>query len=1578
MEDRQSKTQDSGRHQEDTKDSIKESSSSVPSLTPLTCTSSRPDFTQTISPCPVIGGSTNPPEGGNNAKWTTVANGQPPSAVSQRYMPREVPPRFRNQQEPKVLLKRGQPPLSCMLLGGGQGGDVTPSTNASTSDPSDATVSLHSSSDASATPTYANYSWGLGPEGQSSAQGMDNIDSSDTEKWPSLSKSGRLESSWSSDQRASSPICEYSEASAVVGASSRSEIKESIKGADQSFNSKVPSSAGDQEGSRGLNPNYSPPSWSGPVQDDPDGGLLTNTASEESPPTPLSPAGALSQTLSNNKECIMGDWAELKAGPNVVNSKDDGVNLDAWDTGEEQVKRGSDTAGDNRTVGDESSVGTTGISQGEMGVTNEQASTGWTSDSVGTSREDSSVFATSSVTSRDDNQKGVNVWDGLEKESARGESSRDGMHIQSPLTSQTSNPEEALQTMINRTNLDPKVLCNTGWGKTQIKQSVAWNVENVVCNVEEDTSRHKEGWKGTGDAPFSSSKKQEGMEVSHDQRWGGEGQKWDERTVVKRDGWGMHGEVGTGHKGGGWGEAQDNDSTCRREGAEWDQGSRSEWRQTTPLPEAGGWKETRSSDSNNQGEGLWGSSEKEGHQSGGWGGVNVKQHQGWGEKHLPSQIPNKQTALKTQNQPQQQSQTQQQMPGHPKALQDRGQPGGPEGQSKGSGWTCGPIPEISSVVEPSGWEEPSPQSISRNMEIDDGTSAWGDPSRYKNKNVNLWDKKSSQTQQQSCQSSVTQSSGRQTGAPPKNPVSATWGHGGSGSPDQSVDNGAAAWGKSVDAPASWGDSEEPGKAGVWGISHSRPTKSGSKSMQEGWADESSPASRHSSWEEEDGGTGVWGSRGSQSSMSTYNSGSWNQNHGGRRHSTRSPVKGNSGDSWATPMTRQFSNMGIMDEDSSMSQERQDKRGMNDGDMRRGGRAGGAFRSQNSKEITPGDSGPYLDKTGGHAMFGSGGIAQQRGVHQAGVHPLNRSPVMRAQVPQFLPPQVAGPMLKPMAPPSGGMFPPQLSPQHIAMLGGVHPHMQQFQLACQLLLQQQQQQQQFLNQRKFPAPPRPQHDQQQLARIMAILQQQQGLGGGKLPSSPMGGPISKHPDTPPLHHLNKQPDVSLHAAMGGPEMHNKPSTAFTGFAGASDLDSLIGSSGGLKDGGSVQSRFKWMMDGSSLTPSPPEPTLHNGPVKLSGGSSYSQYDVLGGSWHRSSGVKVDTSPVNPTWPPEFQPGVPWKGVPSPEPDPYMTPAGLLGTSVLTDTEHHLLQDNTGSNSLNTRLPSPGAWPYSTSDPTHTVHASAKYSELKSSWPPEPIGHGKSWRTNRNSSHLPRPPPGLTSQKQAWSGEGPRMPRVWGGGANTQELPFKPEWSDGGAGKSWLLLRNLTPQIDGSTLKTICLQHGPLLTFHLGLTQGSALIRYCSPHEAAKAQSALHMCVLGNTTILAEFMSDDEVMRYFTHSQTTGVTGSPDGSSGSDPTSREGGGSDEGAAVRMASAGWQGLDVSGGSGPEGPGLALLSQWSNSTEEGAGKGFWGGVAPGYHGSNSSSLWATSQLEDGPAGLLPGNLLGGGTDSL
>uniref|UniRef100_A0A8C1U021 Trinucleotide repeat containing 6B n=1 Tax=Cyprinus carpio TaxID=7962 RepID=A0A8C1U021_CYPCA len=1408
--------------------------------------------------------------GGNNAKWTAVANGQPPSVVSQCYMPREVPPRFHNQQEPKVLLKRGQPPLSCMLLGGGNGGDPAPQLplqeQADASDPTVDSVSMYLSSDASATPTYANYTWGLSSGCQPSTQGMDK-DNSDVEKWP------RPEDSWNSDQTphsarsrmdesdglrmdSSSQLSEYAEASAVGGASSQSENKESIKGVNQHFSSKVSMLSGDEEDTQGLKPNSNP--------DDPDG--ANHNASEESTPTPLSPTSAVYQTLCKNEERITGDWLELQARPNHggVSSKV------LWDAEEVPVGKRIDAVAGSSSEG-------TGISQGvwdgDMVGSNKQAATGWTSDlAVGASKEDvrgisevstdslqdSSMFA-NSVASRDDNQKAVDDWDGSEEKSTGRESNEDGMHasnlVQSLSRSQTLHPEEALQSMINHTNLDPKVLCNTGWGKTQIKQSVAWDFEgdsgNVGWDVEVHTDRSKEGWQDARDLSSSKMQKQEVGQVGGVQGWPGHGDK----------------SIGMGCKGSGWGEDQNVDDTCRREGTGWNQGGGNEW---TPLPEGGGWNAERDSDSKNQDEGLWGSSEESGQRSGGWGGSSVKPHQGWGEKLLPSQIPNKQAALKTQNQkPQQQSQIQQQMPGYPKELEERGRPGDTDDQSKGSGWTCGPIPQVPSVVEPSGWEEPSPQSISRKMEIDDGTSAWGDPSRYSSRTVSLWDKKTNSSQDQQ------QLSGRQAAALSKNSVPATWARS-SGPSDPSVDSSTSAWGKSFDG---WGESSEQGKGGEWGNSHSHSTKSGSKSMQEGWGDEGSNVSRHSSWEEEDGGTGVWGSRGTQSN--TYSSGGWGQGQGSRRLNVKSPLKGNSGDSWVSPVTRQFSNMNVTDEDCSMSHDsRQDRRGMNDGEMRRGGRTGGAYRSQPSKEMPCGETGPYLDKVGGHSMFGSGGIPPLRGMHQAGVHPLNPSPGIRAQVPhQFLPPQVPGPMLKPMAPPSGGIFPPQLSPQHIAMLSGIHPHMQQFQLACQLILQQQQQQQ-FLNQRKFPPPVRQQHDPQQLARIMAILQQQQqqGAGGPKLSPPPMGGQVPKHPDA----HLHPLGMNAHKPAMGGSELHSKAPAAFTG------------------------------------------------PVKHAGGSSFSQYDVLGGSWHRSPGGKVDASPANPTWPPEFQPGVPWKGIqsPEPEPDPYMSPAGLLGSSVLGHTEHHLLQDNT-----------------------------AKYSEQKSSWPPEPIGHGKSWRTNRNPSHLPRPPPGLSSQKQPWSGEGPWMPRTWGGGASPLESPFKTEWSDGGAsaGKSWLLLRNLTPQI---------LMFLKVSFFNCGFDQINAMMVCITM-----------MCVLGNTTILAEFMSEEEVTHYFTHSQAAGVAGSPEGSPGSDLVPREGERPLSSGADGDVAVGWQGLDVTAGSTVEAPGLALLSQWSNSAGEGAGKGVWGGVALGYHG---GSLWGAPQLEDGTAGLLPGNLLGGGTDNL
>lgn len=44
-----------------------------------------------------------------------------------------------------------------------------------------------------------------------------------------------------------------------------------------------------------------------------------------------------------------------------------------------------------------------------------------------------------------------------------------------------------------------------------------------------------------------------------------------------------------------------------------------------------------------------------------------------------------------------------------------------------------------------------------------------------------------------------------------------------------------------------------------------------------------------------------------------------------------------------------------------------------------------------------------------------------------------------------------------------------------------------------------------------------------------------------------------------------------------------------------------------------------------------------------------------------------------------------------------------------------------------------------------------------------------------------------------------------------------------------------QIDGSTLRTLCMQHGPLQSFHLYLHQGFALAKYSTQQEATKVST-----------------------------------------------------------------------------------------------------------------------------------------------
>ncbi|XP_061611073.1 trinucleotide repeat-containing gene 6B protein isoform X2 [Phyllopteryx taeniolatus] len=1523
-------------------------------------------------------------------------------------------------------------------------------------------------------------------------------------------------------------------------------------------------------------------------------------------------------------------WGSAGTGANDSQTRE---SQGGWGTSEVEKGASSVDWGGN-------SSGTTGASPGD--VTGGACSSN--SSSSGCSTAGNPPVTSNAMNRAWDNQKGegdTGEWS-EGGHGARGGSLSSGGNSRSERETNGSRPrrpppdtDAALQNLLSRPDLDPRVLSNTGWGQTQIRQNTAWDLDNQAEHSKSahssTSSKHPaslgnssqyssgpriligdsngpgvhppllssagssgEGWEtsssssssggaslsGIAPPPSGPAMSNHGVSQSgtvitagtgggsgshgHNQQgkatgWGAAGMGAVDNQETK--GWGSEewrtsrgnggGWGGLGQQGNpvstGWGGNEERGAVGWKEmggdgrGSGWGSGQKvgpgRDWgeQESKSNSSGGGWEDELKNGGRNSGGdsgvGGWGSWDEDpprrswgvgGTGAGGSGGVTgSKPHQSWSGGNKMHQMPNSQsgsiTGLQAQLQ-QQQSQPRNQPPQLQQGLDQGAMQGGggrkpiSQTQNQSSGWTSGPIPAGhglgGSGSEPSGWEEPSPQSLSRKNEIDDGTSAWGDPTHYNYKPVNLWDKNSTPAGQQPHGQGQTQQQ-QQQGPPPSTqqlnrpaagpggsrdfntghgqgkaaPIG-TSGWGGTPPASPTVDNGTTAWGKPTEATSGWGEPDDAGGKTGWGNPPPNPIKSGSKSMQDSWGDKegSVTASRHSSWEEEEEGGSMWNSTGSQGSGSSWGQGSnggWGQSHNVKKPSNKGPLKVGGGDSWMSPINRQFSNMGLMNDDPSgpnidlppgTLQEKKmdmDKRSMGmmdyNGDMRKGRGGGGsmAYRSPVSKEAAPGDAVSFYDK-GGHSLLGSsGGMSQPR--HQPNVPPMNQSPGIRAQVPhQFLSPQVPGSMLKQMPPPSGsmggvggvggvagvgGVFPPQLSPQHIAMLSSIYPPHIQFQLACQLLLQQQQQPQQQLlqNQRKFTPNVRQQADPQQLARIMAILQQQRqqqqvgSLGGSvKLSPSHHGGSGAK------LHGADSLPHQNLAGSVA--DLHPKTLGPYSGFSSGVNLPGLdlggpvVGGPGGIKDMGGQQSRFKWMMEGhSSLDTSSPENAFHkNGPVapmKMPGGSPYSQYDMIVGdaqgntNWHRTPG-KMSTKPTTTSsWPPEFQPGVPWKGIDrvDPESDPYMTPGSMMGNTVspgLNDTEHQLLQDNTDSiPPLNTLLPSPGAWPYSASDPLNNAHNSAKYTDYKTGWPPEPIGH-KSWKASRGSSQvqLSRPPPGLASQKQIsptpWSGGAPRLAgRGWSSGSGTACSA----WSDGSSREGcWLVLSNLTPQIDGSTLRTICMQHGPLLTFHLGLTQGSALIRYGSKQEAAKAQSALHMCVLGNTTILAEFVSEEDVARYITHSQ-AGGSGSAGTGSGTNPAQSSavgtnGSGSELGGAGGGGSAGgggdggstagtgvpvaaestWQTLEGTGSSSdqsaPAAPGLGIFSQWSSNsgTVGGAGgveagrQGLWGGMG-GMSGAGypSSSLWGSPALEDrhqmgSPASLLPGDLLGGGADSI
>uniref|UniRef100_A0AAX7UQ69 Trinucleotide repeat-containing gene 6C protein n=1 Tax=Astatotilapia calliptera TaxID=8154 RepID=A0AAX7UQ69_ASTCA len=1207
-------------------------------------------------------------------------------------------------------------------------------------------------------------------------------------------------------------------------------------------------------------------------------------------------------------------------------------------------------------------------------------------------------------------------------------------------------------------DLDPRVLCNSGWGQTPVRQHTSWDMDDTKRKSDVATGSWGSGSTTPVDAQGPSNTN---TGPSGPGGWGNPppggpstsipkngGQSWGE----KPSGW-EDSHIKSGSQN--WGEQPKASHTWASSGvsnntAEWGDSEESKKSPTTA------WEgEPRG----------WGMSSQGPGGNGGWG-ESLPQRpsgpsQGWGGK--PQDGPSGNNG------------------------------GGSMGSWGGSGSVKqgpgrGGNKQESSTTEPTGWEEPSPPSIRRKMEIDDGTSAWGDPGTY-NKAVNLWDRNNSGSSQAKVTTGGNNPPSTNNNHPhplnhpyhgPPAPLQSHsqnsqnsvlivfvcppgWGEissshtksesswGEPASSPVSVDNGTSAWGKPSGNCGGWGESNPESYGRGNPTMTPASCKPAPKPMQDGWGGGSEDLSLSGGqWDAEE--VDMWNSTASQESNSSCNS--WSNNTSLWKQD----------EVWImNRLIKQLTDMGFprdpaeealksnnMNLDQAMSallekKTELDKRGM--------GIAGHDYNNGLinkpmscprppllSKDPSADPRLPFMDKVS-HSivnpylntlcmcsikfpaddsrvskcflgflhkmidmssfrqvqsgMFGGGGAAQVRAMPQPPpqppVPPLSSSqPSLRAQVPQFLSPQVQAQLLQ-FAAKNIGLNPALLTspinPQHMTLLNQLY----QLQLAYQRL---QIQQQMLQAQRNVSGPIRQQEQQvartinnmqqqiqqhqRQLAQALLMKQQQQqpppshsGLHPGGAKSSLDSFP--GHPQAPGL------PDLQTKEPQSSPNTYSPYSLS------GLNVNCMEVGSLSMKEPPQPQSRLsQWTHPNSieslSGNSSPLEPNLgkHGAnlgppgkPTQLD--ESYSPYSLISSSespssplvppdsWGQSKGSSDKmANGTNINWPPEFCPGVPWKGLQNidPETDPNVTPGSVpSGPTINTniqDVNRYLLRDRSGgsspTSSQNEALPPSTDWPvsgytssFSLSSPE--MEDAGKLSEMKSTWSPGPISHSQAslshelWKVPqgpRSSTTAPsRPPPGLTNTKPS---------STWGG--SSLGLGQGTTWSTDSSTRtsSWLVLRNLTPQIDGSTLRTLCMQHGPLITFHLNLTQGNAVVRYSSKDEAAKAQKSLHMCVLGNTTILAEFAGEEEVNRFFAQGQSLGGTTSWQATPGTNQTRMGGTGS------------------SGGLGAGG------------TKTG-GELLWGGVQ------QYSSLWGPPSGEEGRVmgsptpinTLLPGDLLSG-----
>lgn len=316
------------------------------------------------------------------------------------------------------------------------------------------------------------------------------------------------------------------------------------------------------------------------------------------------------------------------------------------------------------------------------------------------------------------------------------------------------------QVQLPRNDLDPRVLSNTGWGQTPVKQNTAWEFEESPRS-ERKNDNGTEAWGCAATQSSNSGGKNDGSIMNSTNTSSVSG--WvnsPPAAVPTNTGWGDNNNKAPNGPGG-WGESASsttvNNAAAAKSGHAWSGTANQEdksptwgepqkpksqnWgdgQKSNPSWTSGGGDWTDSSsvsghlgdgkkngsgwDSDNRSGSGWNDSTRSG--TSGWGnGTNSKANTGtsWGESLKPG--PQQNWANKPQD----------------NNVSNWG--GAASVKQTGSGWVGGPVPaKQKENCEATGWEEPSPPSIRRKMEIDDGTSAWGDPNYNNNKTVNMWDR----------------------------------------------------------------------------------------------------------------------------------------------------------------------------------------------------------------------------------------------------------------------------------------------------------------------------------------------------------------------------------------------------------------------------------------------------------------------------------------------------------------------------------------------------------------------------------------------------------------------------------------------------------------------------------------------------------------------------------------------------------------------------------------------------------------------------------------------------------------------